>query len=236
MPQKKRIEMFTSGRIGPVVFYLRYGTKCSRVHTPHIKQTEATKAAAKNFGRAIRYAKHLRHGIMSIMHDEKDRAIMYKMNKAVQSWLKMKPDLMVSHDRLRYLHNLDINHRGRIKFPVEVDWSQPGNVQVKFPAFNPKKDLAGKSGTTHIIWKLAVAGVTTIGRLPWPVIGSETKFTTPYGDINLPENVISLPYTLKPGTINIVAIALHLCFDEHETRQKQKTWEPAGLVAAYYQP
>jgi hypothetical protein len=234
MRQKKKFEIFSTGKIGPVVFYLRNGTKCSRVHNPHIKQTKATIAAAKRFGCAIRYAKWLRYGIKSIMHDEKDRSIMYKMNKAVQYWLRMNPDLMVCHDRLMYLHDLNINERERIRFQVEVDWSQAGNVLVKFPAFNPKRHLAGKSGTSQIIWKIAVAGVITTGDLPWPVPGSETSFRTPYDDVNLPENEIKLPYTLLPGTINIVAIALHLCFDKHGTRQKDKTWEPAGLVGAYY--
>jgi hypothetical protein len=234
MPQKKNIDIFTSGRIGPVVFYMRYGKKCSRTHNPHIKQTEATKAAAKIFGRAIRYAKHLRHGIRSIMHNETDRAIMYKMNKAVRSWLNLDPDLSVSQDQLMYLHNLNINRIERIKFRVEVDWSQPGQVLVKFPAFNPKRNFSGKAGTTHIIWKIAVAGVTTAEK-SWPVEGSKTEFQTPYGNIDLPENVISLSYSLRPGTINIVALALHLCYDKAGTRQKEKKWEPAGLIAARYE-
>jgi hypothetical protein len=168
------------------------------------------------------------------MHNPKDRAIMYKMNTAVQSWLKTKPDLTVSHGCLEYLHDLDINERRRIKFPVEVDWSQPGMVQVKIPAFNPVKDLAIKAGTINLVWKLAVTGVTT-GEYPYAVNGSQTKFTIPYNNEDVPERTESLPYNLEPGTINIVAIALHLYYDQMGTRQKQKTWEPAGLVGAWWE-
>jgi hypothetical protein len=168
------------------------------------------------------------------MHDPTDREIMYKMNKAVQFWLKTQPDLSVSHDRLLYLHDLDINKFGRIKFPIEVDWSEPGKVHLKFPAFNPKHDLSIKSGTTHLVWKIAVTGVIPADH-PLPVKGSETSFTTPYGDLALPENTVSLPYTLSPGSINIVALALHLRYDEFGHRQKQKIWEPAGVVGARWE-
>jgi hypothetical protein len=223
------------GRVGSVVYFKRDGKDYVRLHQPNIKQTDATVAAARTFGRAIIYAKHLRHGIRSILHDPKDRDIMYKMNRAVQSWLKTKPDLTVGHDRLEHLHGLDFNNvMWRIKFPIEVEWSQPGHVQVKFPAFNPQNDIAAKAGTTHIVWKIAVAGVTT-EEFPRPVRNALAEFRTPYKKVELPENVITLPYKLEPATINIVALSVHLCFDEHGTRQKDKTWEPAGLVGAWYE-
>jgi hypothetical protein len=222
------------GRVGSVVYFKRNGKDYVRLHQPNIKQTDATVAAARSFGQAIIYSKHLRHGIRSILHYPKDRDIMYKMNRAMQSWLKTKPDLTVNHDRLEHLYDLDFNNvMWRIKFPIEVDWSLPGHVQVNFPAFNPAKDLAAKAGTTHIIWKIAVAGVTT-AEYPQPVRNAPAEFRTACKNVELAENIVSLPYTLEPGTINIVAIALHLCFDEHGTRQKDKTWEPAGLVGAYY--
>jgi hypothetical protein len=222
------------GRVGSVVFFKRNGKDYVRLHQPNIKQTEATVAAARSFGRAITIAKYLRHGIRSIMHEPKDREIMYKMNMAVQSWLKTKPDLTESQDRLEHLHDLDINVMWRIKFPIEVDWSKPGNVQLKFPAFNPQNDIAGKAGTTHIIWKIAVAGITT-AEYPQPLRNALAEFRTPYTKDELQENIISLPYKVEPGTINVVALSLHFCFDEHETRQKQKTWEPAGLVGACWE-
>jgi hypothetical protein len=65
--------------------------------------------------------------------------------------------------------------------------------------------------------------------------GAHTEFTTPCGDVELPKQTISIPYTLQPGTINIVALALHMRFNPSGTRQKLKTWEPAGLVGAWYE-
>lgn len=225
--------MIRFGRVGPVVYYKRGNKICLRAHHKHIKQTAATKAAAGLFGRAVRCAKYLRYGIYAIMHDPTDRAIMYKMNKAVQFWLRTQTDLPVTQDRLPYLHGLDINKFNRIKFPIEVDWTEKGMVHIMFPAFNPKHDLAIKSGTTHLVWKIAVTGVT-VAAYPLPVKEMTASFTTPYGDINLPENIVSIPYTLEAGTINIVALALHLRYDEFGNRQKQKTWEPAGIVAARF--
>jgi hypothetical protein len=232
--KKTRAEIFKPGRIGEVVFYEREGKKFSRIYQPVVKQTQATRDAAKIFGRAMIYAKHLRKGIISIMHDPKDRQIIYKMNNAVYTWLKSPIDPSGSQDRIADLSYLDINAMRRIRFQVQVDWSVAGTVSIKFPSFNPLEKLGRKAGTTHLRWKIAVAGVTT-DFVPRAINGCQTTFTTAYRDTDLPGKTVEIPYTRQPGSINIVALSLSFCFDNRETRQKLKTWEPEGLISAHYQ-
>jgi hypothetical protein len=167
MARTESLDQFKPGRLGELVYYTREGKRFVKLYQPVVKQTEATVMAAKIFGRAMVFAKHLRHGIIPIMHDPKDRAIMYRMNKAVLSWLKT-PSGARNHDRLEHLYDLDINEMRRVRLQINVDWTEPGKVSISFQGFNPKQNLKIKRGTTHLVWKLAVTGVTC-APVPQPV-------------------------------------------------------------------
>src|SRR5687768_17723317 len=78
---------YVKGTVGQIIFYEFRGKPVLRTKPSKVRQTKATKASAKEFGRAVRYSKEIRWELTPLVNVSDDRSLMYRMNSVLLKWL-----------------------------------------------------------------------------------------------------------------------------------------------------
>ena len=122
-----------------------------------------------------------------------------------------------------------------LRVKLDTDWSQPGIAMISFPALNPAKDVIAPTQTQTLHWQIAVAGST----INSPIItgGYNMSFDLAYDNTDLPARNIALPFTVQPGTVNLILVTLRysVAGKRNTVLKKARQWLPADIVGALYQ-
>jgi len=234
----KITKIFISGKIGNVVSYERGGKAFLRVLPEEVRQSKATKRSAKNFGKAMRIAKFLRWEIADLFPQGEGRYAEYKLNNAVAQWLPGRNSN--DDDEAPALFSLPLCKKGllsqRLKKPVTVDWTVDGVVILLIPALNLLTDIAAPVHTKLLHWTISVAG-SSISH-PVNTDTHTVEFDMDYTDTPLPAEQIALPFSIKPGSINLLGVSIrYMALEKNRLKRITKPgWMPAAIASGFYQP
>jgi hypothetical protein len=236
----KQKNIMLSGRVANVIFYEFRGIPCSRAMPAKVRQSKATKASAKQFGKASRLSKLLRSELVSVLPDPKDKKMMYRLNTALLQWLKTTgPDNSGLITRLPFIEGFQFNEATsiteRLRLPLTTDWVEPGKVMLNIPQLVPAKDIAVPAGTKTVSWQIAVASCK-VNSLPAITGNYVTAIDMTYNNDNLGAEKIELPISLKPGEIAVVALGLKYTVIKKNLPMviTDKRWQPADIIGAFF--
>lgn len=231
-------KIFVSGSIGPVIFYERNGVPCARAKPTKVRQTKATKAASKEFGKAVRYSRILRDALQGIIPFPKDKSVMYRLNNALLDWLRASKDDHEVRIRLaKYFEKFEFNKESELSYRLRknplVSFETPGIILVNIPAFLPKSDIAAPNNTRSVAWEITAVSCNTNSELPWRY---STRLEMNYDTNPIPGQEIKIPFKINSNDLVLVVISLKYTAMRNEKLAvvSEPRWLPAGVVAATY--
>ena len=237
----KITKVFISGKIANLIAYERNGTECVRTMPEEVLQTEATKRSAKNFGKAVTLAKFLRWEMSSVFSKTKGRVAEYQLSNGVSAWLASgaagNNAVQNNPPELAGLQfSKEIEMEARLKFSFAVDWAQPGKVLLQLPAINPTLHIKAPANTQVVHLTVAMAG--SIVARPESTESATVSISIDYTNATRPVQAIELPFEVKPGSINVIAVAVQYskAVQRHTKFINDPVWNPAGIETALYQP
>src|SRR5690349_7591902 len=80
--------LLATGKVGNLVFYEYRGKECCRTAPGTVKQTAGMKRNSSRFGLAAQASSYLRAYLEPMMHDAKDKIMLYGFNAAINKWLR----------------------------------------------------------------------------------------------------------------------------------------------------
>lgn len=232
----KHDALFTSGRIGNVIFYRWKGIGCARVRPGRVRQTKATKQSAKDFGRAVTLSSFLRSSLSPGLRNYRSREIMYKINAALLGWLRQEKPL----EAYIPFVGLELNDKSafgsRLKKELLIDFQTKGKLLATLPRLKIPDDITAPSNTSLIRVDIAVAGCML--NLPRHTDAAAANIEIPYKDGWMPAITKELKFECKAGSINIVVASLHyLTKKDGQVKEiADDRWAPAAIVAAAVGP
>ena len=234
-------KIFISGKIENLISYERDGKPYLRAIPDEVRQTKATKRSAKNFGKAARIAKFLRWNMKAVIPPKQGRYAEYRLNHAVAKWLlTIAPRAKNTDAQSSDLFSLGLSKKTvfgyRITIPLETDWTKKSMVGLSIPDITPSRAIVAPAHTRRLHWTITVTGSSI--KEPGSTDVYTAAFEMDYNDVPLPARQIELPFRLKPGSINIIAVSVqYLVMKKGRLTQVTKEgWTPAAIVDGFYQP
>lgn len=151
------------GTVGNIVTYKLRGKDVVRSLPGEIRQTKATKASAKDFGKIKKLSSFLRWGLGNVLSTYKSMPVMHMMDKAVRRWYHefyRKPEL--ADMDTSYFSDLELKPgvtpfvKDLLRVEPVVVWSE-NKVELQFPALS-KEDLKYHAAVTAISFCFKVSG------------------------------------------------------------------------------
>jgi hypothetical protein len=228
------------GATGPLIFYEYRGKQVSRSRPERVKQTKATRAKALLFGKAVRISAALRIQLFKLVPESEVKPAMYALNTALLKWLATdERSARGLKSGLSYLEDLQFNQSTsmqiRVQAPFITDWSQPGKVTVEIPAMLVGGTRHTPANTVAFLWEIGIAGCAVDN--PYQEIAHyATSVETAFEGKDIPAQIVELPFSLIPGGIHLVVIALKYIIDTKGKRghRIEKQWLPVGVVGSCF--
>jgi hypothetical protein len=238
-----RLSKKIAGTISNVIFYEFRGKQVIRSKPLRVKQTKASKAAAKDFGRAVRYSRIIRNSLDRVI-DPKDKPMMYRLNNELLQWLRdSKDDSKTMAANILRLESFDFNgesYLGRcLRFKPLADFSVKGKIFVDIRALKPSPDIIAPRDTKNIEWNIMAIRCNT-GNRPSrstdPITEYMMEFNMDYNSTLIPAQRLELPFQTLTGDIVFVVIGLKYFVMKQKklVPVEEKKWLPVGLVGAWY--
>lgn len=234
---------FISGSLGRVVFYELNGVSIMRSKPVRVRQTRATKASAKEFGRMSGYSKLIRE-YWGLLGRFSQRDLMLRLNSALLRWNKDSGgDQQLMSRNLRDLRSFELNPdcllARHCMMSPKMDLDQPGKVLITVPAFKPDDVIKSPRGTYMIkfTWLIVRCNTQPVLERKFPRDGygiAHSEIST--NSAKVPEQRIEMPLNLLPG--DLILLALRLTYYtgsvKYSREVTEKKWMPAGVLAAEY--
>jgi hypothetical protein len=237
----KQNKTYVSGRVGNIIFYESQGQHLARVRPDRVKQTKATKASAKDFGRAVRWSKEIRD-LLSPLY--KDNKLMYRMNTALLKWIRQTgDDKELGARNIQELVSLQLNEEvppgKRIKFEPLVDMKTAGKIFVTIPALRPAKDFSTPKDTRKI--EIALVAVrcntdTKMSNRSQPIEQSKTTLEIDPKSNLVAEQQLEMALDTIPGDIIILVMGLNYYTgtSKNPFPTRDERWKPGMIVGVGY--
>jgi hypothetical protein len=232
----KQDKIFLKGKIANLIFYEWRGKPCSRTMPDEVKQTTATKASAKDFGKAATYSKHLRNSLHDFLPYPKDKPMMYALNNELRKWLSAGAgDRTKMIKAIARLEEFQFNEpsplTGRLKVKPTVDWTKKNKVIVHLPSVLPSERVSAPAYTRTVHCTVKVVSCRINNSDP-KMTAAERTFDFPYNNVQQPAQNIELPFTLSKG--HLVLVAMKLEYTAKGKRVNDQRWLPAGVIGAWF--
>jgi hypothetical protein len=228
------------GRIGNVIHYKMGKKFYTRSAPKKYEQTEASKAAAKIFGKASAIGALVRGDLSSVIPSPSDRKMHGRLLAKIFEWLQIVnndqpqnryPPNLESFDSLN-LEAPSLESRWRVK--AQVTNLSPGVLEIKIPALVPKKAFIAPEGAVEVICKIATAvtdihNVVSIGRF-------STEIIYPLDEQEVPEQTISIELPMPEGSLVVTALALEYSEDRYKRRRiiTNNLYLPSKIIHSIY--
>ena len=226
--------VFVTGKLANIIFYEFRGTPCGRTMPAKVRQTKATKASAKQFGKAATLSKLLRQLLTPVLPDPLNKKMMYRLNATLAKWLRSDK----SNAGLSHLEGFEFNVEALIKEivrkSISIDWTTKGKVILKMPDLVPVRDIAAPFNTRELHWQIMVVSITHKER---PSIRNSytSSINMAYDSEPRAAENLSIPFIINSGDLTVVAVAL-----QYTSERKgelvivgDKRWKPANILGLY---
>ena len=229
-----------SGRVGKYIFYVRNGTYCVRAVPGKVKQTKATKARAKEFGKAARIGATLRNQLYEVIPFPADNSMQTRLLSAILEWLKESGD-----SRTARIQNLDMVRgfqftsvirpmTARFKVKPAISILSADSLQIKIPGFSPTQSISAPAHTVSVKLKIT-AGKWEPGE---DLIEGEQPATLLYDYNSKPvaAQILTFEFPMPKEGLVVVGASLEYTVMKNGRPQinKNKAFMPAGIIEAFY--
>jgi hypothetical protein len=134
--------MTFTGKMGNVIGYRRNGKYCFRSAPASVRQTSATRKAARNFGEASRKGKLIRHGLQNELEVRVDGTLVNRLNKAL-ILADLRNFRFNKHTSLDQLFTLQpVLEKGQIHIPAQSIHCSSSTTHIKIKAIALHVDFA----------------------------------------------------------------------------------------------
>ncbi len=228
----RQVNLYYRGRQGNLIYYKWKDIPCIRTVPARVRQTHATRLSAATFGVAVRCAKNIRQALEPLLPDSKDRNLINRLNTALYKWLQQAPaDVTGNYAPIPALTGFSFNeHRSlsdRLKLSLHMD-RQAGAVRITIPAINPVQHIVAPAGTLSVTLMLTALTCHVQTGTTIPVMTA--PLTMSYTNTLLLAQMFTLPLTVEPGSISLVAARLRYHHAAGEINKME--WMPAGIISA----
>ncbi|MGN6803059.1 MAG: hypothetical protein ACTHJN_14245 [Ginsengibacter sp.] len=237
MPSKINVQL--TGRIQNLVFYKLGDRYCVRTVPSRVKQTKATKARGKQFGIASRAGATLRRQLLNVIPFPSDNNMQTRLVSAIYRYLQLTEKIRPEQtDRLAYIDGFQFTEGYTIlerwKVALSVTRNPEGGLQLNIPVFIPTKNISAPAETVSVICDIAAGGFDR--KTGNPTGGFSTSLRYQYNDVEVPEQVITMPIPMPPACVIVTAISFQyqMMKSGHEAQVKKKAFMPSGIVSAMY--
>ena len=235
----KQSGSLTSGKVGPLTYYVINGEQYVKSAGPeHIKQTDATKAKAVQFGNASRTAKLIRTAFPALkaLSDLKMRN---SLTSALHNWMiyprgSTNGGYTAIPDLYNYEFNREVHLLKRLKAPLTTDWNTPGKVIINIPG------LSGASIETPEDVKFTELWMGLISCRP----GEDTPGNIENISLRIPYKAavgaqqVELPLLQETDMITIVAAGIRYILSESSSGsimyEGDRNWMAGKVLAAVF--
>lgn len=240
--------VMATGKVGNLIFYEYRGKMCCRTAPGSIRQTAGTKKSASQFGLAAATSAYIRDYMGHILHDEKDKTMMYGFNTAINKWLreyKVKEDTFSTSNF--YIDNFQFNAAAPmsmlVKKPVSVRFTNAGDITIDVPRLIPGVDIIAPDGTVQIHYKARVAGCVLLFKtnMCFPLKShkrstEKASVVLEYGKQPLPSQKLLLHIQPEKSALMVVAFSI-----QYEVRRgdvlemvTDRSWWPVSVVGSCF--
>jgi len=205
-----------------------------------VRQTKATKARASQFGRAAAFGKAIREQLSSVIPNPKDNKMQTRLVSAVFQWLRsgkgQRAELISNLDLINAFNFSDqaADIQQRWKVALQVNNPSPGLLQIKIPAFLPKRSIVAPAHTISVICTIATAvcDTATGGAMG----GSSTELIFTYNATRVAAQTISIKLPTPDGSLIVAGASLVYMISKNGMAKKNinKAFMPAGIVDAIF--
>jgi hypothetical protein len=228
------------GRIGNVIHYQMNGKFYTRSAPVKYTQTDATKAKAKEFGKASTIGSIIRKEMGSIIFDPANRKMQTKLVKEVFSWLQLSGDQKPSEEfqpisLLGFKFSLEspsLTSKWKIGSPT-IHFL-PGILQIDIPTLTPKRSFQAPTNTEDVVGKIATVVIDVENKT---MVYSFTKeIIFPFNNTEVAGQTImqQLPPPNKFLLLTGMAIEYLVVNYDKKNGTTDKNFTPSAIVHAMY--
>jgi len=209
-----------------------------------VKQTEATKAAGMDFGRASRCARLIRHKLWALILDNQDSGMINRLNAQVLRAMRANRGqqagaMRLAAGKLHRLVDFQFNARSHLQdylfVDIEIEYPSTKGLDVRIPAFHSEVDLRWSGDMTHCGIQLG-AYVFDFEKGESKVIGYEEHLIPlRTREKDVPEQHWYFDVPEKAGTVIIVGLSLVFMYDMGSRFHvlNNKDLHPSAIVGAF---
>jgi hypothetical protein len=232
-----------SGLIGNIVNYSSLGKEIVRIHVADPKQSKATKASAKDFGKIKKISRFLRMALGNVMKDNKGKPAMFAMDEAVRRWyyqfyLKRETALMdpVYFSSLQLRPEAPPSAKIILGVDPVIDWNVEGKVVLHIPAMK-RTDLMLPQYANRISFTLVVSGIRPPGEKfsrfedTCQATSETIERSVRVDDI---EAVTIELEGLEPLDNALFLAFLSLRYERHSEWMEEEKWKPVVVVGSKF--
>jgi hypothetical protein len=234
MANKKQMEY--SGKIGNIIMYRWKNKNCIRAIPLKVKQSEATKLAAADFGKACSISRILRKSLSSLLPGYKELSLRNGFNTAVLKWLRTY-DPVIPTSYVPFIRQLSLSKPGylnSVKKYASANWQQPGKLIVDLHALNLPTDLPAPKNTKSVLIQIAIAGC----RIDKPERAThelrEIEFS--YEPSSMPARSIEFDIIREAGSLYIAVLSIRyrIYYEDELVICENEDWMEVGVVGSWY--
>lgn len=209
-----------------------------------VKQTEATKAAGVDFGRASRCARMIRHTFWALILDYQDSGMINRLNAQVLRAMRANRRQQVGTMRLAAgkLHRLvDFQFNAKCHLQdylfadVEVEYTPSGSLDVLIPAFHSERDLLWSGDMTHCGIQLRAFAFDFESGTRHAIGHREHVISLRTRDKDVPSQHWHFDVAEPAGTVIIVGMSLEFMYNMGSRFHllNNKELHPAAILGAF---
>jgi hypothetical protein len=234
----KLSEFGFTGKIGGLVYSRVGDSTIVRSAPQNIRQTEATKKRAGEFGRASKAGKSLRMQLKPVILFPSDNKMQTRLVSTLLLWLRKSYSPGTPCTEVPFISRFQFieGHTIRERWNIVLGVSNPdsGLIELKIPAFVPRKKMNAPAGTISAKCDIGVASFHVESGMPGD--GNSVSIYYDYDDEEVPERIVSLPVTTTPGSLVVTAICLQFLLPSMMDleQMKKKGFISSEVVSSMY--
>lgn len=234
----KLIDFTIVGKIGDQIHY-RVGDETIVRRAPQkVEQTDGTKKRASEFGQASTAGKFLRQQLKPVIFFQKDQKMQRSLQSKLSTWLQIRYEPSTPCAEVPFVSNFQFTQGSTLRqtwwVDLKVSHTKPGMLELKIPAFIPRKKITIPRGALRVNCDIAVAAYHV--ERQEPVDSFSTSIEYPLNGEEVAERIVPLPIATDRGNLVVTAISLQFFFSRMLSLDeiKEKGYITSQIVSAMY--
>ncbi|NEU09198.1 hypothetical protein GZH53_12800 [Flavihumibacter sp. R14] len=220
------------GTIDNLIYYKWMDKYCIRTTPKQMRQSEATKRAAKVFGIASSRSKIIRQLLAPALTDPNDKILHSRLRNALIAALSRsneEAESTATHPLKGFSFNDSLPLSEGIKFPIRIFPEDSTKIKIEIAAFDPQSTIVAPAGTTRVQVDFTIARFS---------FDDMQAFRSEFATLNIaftealePPRVLDLEDPGdEPGVLMIVAA---LSYWKDSNRMTGGAYQPVEVMAVY---